>query len=100
MPNSRSLRRVRLMWLLRAAFRRCARSISAEVRSSNAFGGDRLNHQNGINAATAVWIWHSVSSRFSPPELLPHSRQKQVTDATQDQVAFEPLVAAALVLVQ
>ena len=35
-------------------FRRCARVISAEVRSSNAFGGDTLNHQNGINAATAV----------------------------------------------
>ena len=81
------------MWLfLAAAFRRCARSISAEVRSSNAFGGDRLNHQNGINAATAVWIWHSVSSRFFPPELLPHPRQEQVTDATQDQMAFEPLV--------
>ena len=75
MPNSRSLRRVRLMWLfLAAAFRRRARSISAEVRSSNAFGGDTLNHQNGINAATAVWTWHSVSSRFFPPGLLPHSR--------------------------
>jgi len=57
MPNARNFCRVRLVWLFRAAaFRRCARVISAEVRSSNAFGGDRFNHQNGINAATAVWI--------------------------------------------
>ena len=65
MPNSRNRRRVRLVWPFRAAaLRRWARSIFAEVRSSNSFGGDRFNHQNGINAATAVWIWHSVNSRF------------------------------------
>src|SRR5271165_1082472 len=101
MPNARNLCRVRLVWLfLAVAFRRCARVISAEVRSSKALGGDRFNHQNGINAATAVWIWHSVSSRFFPPKFLPHPRQKQITDGTQDQVAFEPLVTPALVLVQ
>ena len=72
------------------AFRRCARLISAEVRSSSFLGGIRSNHQNGINAATAVWTWHSVSSGFFPPELLPHPRQEQVAHATQDQVAFQP----------
>src|SRR5450759_951668 len=98
MPSERNFCRVRLVWLFRAAaFRRCARVISAEVRSSNALGGDRFKHQNGINAATAVWIWHSVNSRFSPPEFLSHSRQEQVAHATQDQVAFQALVAPALV---
>src|SRR5438309_6437378 len=101
MPRACSRRRVRLVWHRRAtAPRHCARSISADVRSSNAFGGLRLNHQNGINAATAVCTWHSVSSGFSPPELLPHPRQEQVTDATEDQVAFQTPVASALVLVQ
>src|ERR1019366_7265176 len=45
-------------------------------------------------------IWHSVNSRFSPPEFLSHSRQEQVAHANQDQVAFQALVAPALVLVQ
>src|SRR6476619_5274274 len=101
MPDSRNLRRVRLVWPFRAAaLRRWARSIPAEVRSSSFFGARRLNHQNGIKAAIAVCTWHSVSSGFSPPELLPHPRQEQGTHATQDQVAFQPLVTPALVLVQ
>src|ERR1700689_5930967 len=101
MPRSRSLCLVRLVWHRFArAFRRCARSISAEVRSSSFRGGLRPNHQNGISAATAVWIWHSVSSGFFPPELLSHPRQEQVADATEDQVAFRPLIAPALILVQ
>src|ERR1700730_12814904 len=101
MPNSCSLRRVRLVWQFRARpFLRCARTISSDVRSSSFFGGHRLNHQNGISAATAVCTWHSVSSRFFPPELLSHPRQEQVAHATEDQVAFQPLVTPALVLVQ
>ena len=54
----------------------------------------------GISADTAVWIWHSVSSRFFPPELLTHPRQEQVAHAAQDQVAFQPPVAPTLVLIQ
>src|SRR3954465_2948857 len=101
MPRACSRRRVRLVWHCRAAaFRSCARSISADVRSNNAFGALRLNHQNGISAATAVCTWHSVSSRFFPPKLLTHPRQEQGAHATQDQVAFQTLVASALVLVQ
>ena len=101
MPSACNRRRVRLVWHRRAsALRRWVRSISPAVRSSNFFGGLRLNHQNGINAATAVCTWHSVSSRFSPPELLPHPRQEQVAQATEDQVALQPLVPSALVLVQ
>ena len=91
MPRACSRRRVRLVWHRRArALRRCARSISADVRSSNLLGGLRFNHQNGISAATAVCTWHSVSSGVFPPELLPHSRQEQVAHAAQDQVAFQP----------
>src|SRR5512135_1680492 len=101
MPNSCSLRRVRLMWLFRAmAFLCCVLSIPADVRSSNFLGGHRFNHQNGISAATAVCTWHSVNSGFFSPELLPHPRQEQVADHAQDQVAFQPLIAPALVLVQ
>src|SRR5450432_1569963 len=101
MPNSRSVRRVRLVWQRRArALRPRVRPVSAAVRSRSALGGLMLNHQNGIKAATAVCTWHSVSSRFFPPELLPHPRQEQVTDATEDQVAFQTPVASALVLVQ
>src|SRR5207245_1398926 len=81
-------------------FRRCARVISVEVRSSSFRGGLRFSHQNGIWAATAVWIWHSVSSGFFPPEFLAHPRQEQITHATQDHVAFQPLVTPALVLVE
>src|SRR5512142_1894257 len=101
MPTSCSLRRVRLMWLFRAtAFLCCVLSISADVRSSNFLGGHRLNHQNGINAATAVCTWHSVSSGFFPPELLPHPRREQVAHTAQDQAAFQPPAPPALVLVQ
>ena len=65
MPRACNLRRVRLVWHRRAsAFRRWVRAISPAVRSSNFFGGLMLNHQNGINAATAVCTWHSVSSGF------------------------------------
>src|SRR5690348_12768913 len=101
MPLSRSLRRVRLVWLLRAdAFRCRARMISSDVRSNNFLGGLRPNHQNGIMAAIAVCTWHSVSPGFFPPELLSHPRQEQVAHATEDQVTFQPPVTPALVLVQ
>src|ERR1700722_10442038 len=101
MPDLRSRRRVRLMWLVRAAaLRRWVRLILAAVRSSTSFTGETCHHQKGISAATAVWIWHSVRSGFFPPELLPHPRQEQVADAAQNQVAFQTLVASALVLIQ
>jgi hypothetical protein len=100
-PDARSRRLVRWVWLFRAAaFLCCALLISADVRSNSSFGSLRFNHQNGINAAIAVCTWHSVSSRFFPPKLLAQPRQEQVAHATQDQVAFQTLVAPALVLVQ
>src|SRR3954467_8376935 len=101
MPTECSRRRVRLVWHRRAsALRRCVLFISSDVRSSSLVGGDRSNHQNGINAATAVCTWHSVSPGLFPPELLPYLRQEQVADATQDQVASQPPVPPALVLVE
>src|SRR5437763_3932574 len=101
MPRACNRRRVRLVWHRRAkAFRRCVRSISPHVRSSNFFGGLRSSHQNGINAATAVCTWHSVSPGFFPPVLLPHSRQEQVAHAAQDQVASQPPVTPPLILIQ
>ena len=89
MPNAWSLRRVILVWLLRAAaFLCCVRAISAAVRSSNFFEGRWSSHQDGIKAASTLCTWHSVSSGFSPPESLTHLRQEQVTDRAQDQMAF------------
>jgi hypothetical protein len=73
---------------------------SSDVLSSSFLGGLRFNHQNGINAATAVCTWHSVSSGFFPPKFLSHSREEQVTHTAQDQVAFQPPVPPSLVLVQ
>ena len=100
MPDLRSRRRVRLMWLVRDSIAAQVQLILAAVRSSTSFTGETCHHQKGIQRATAVWIWHSVRSGFFPPELLPHPRQEQVADAAQNQVAFEPLVAPAFVLVQ
>ena len=77
MPKSCSLCLVRFVWHLRAkAFLRWARSISSDVRSSNFLGSRRLSHQNGINAAIAVWTWHSVNSEFFPPEFMARPRQE------------------------
>src|SRR3954471_2875932 len=101
MPAACSRRRVRLVWHRRAsALRRCVLFISSDVRSSSFVGGDRSNHQNGINAATAVCTWHSVSSGVFPPEVLPHPRLEQVTDTAQGQVPLQPPIPPTLVLVQ
>src|SRR4051795_1353342 len=101
MPNARSFFRVALVWLFRAnAFLLCVRAISAAVRSNNFFDGRWSSHQDGIIAAIAVCTWHSVSSGFSPPELLSHPRQEQVAHAAQDQVPSQPLITATFVLVQ
>jgi hypothetical protein len=100
MPNARNFFLVALVWLFRAdAFLFCVRSISAAVRSNSFFEGRSSNHQLGINAAIAVCTWHSVNSRFFPPEFLSHSRQEQVTDATQDQVTFQSLVTPTFILI-
>jgi hypothetical protein len=89
------------MWPFRAAaFRRRARTIASDVRSSDLLGGCRPDHRNGINAATAVCTWHSVSPGSSPPELLPHPGQEQGAHAAHDQVTVQPLVPPAFVLTQ
>src|SRR5215210_3853218 len=100
-PNLWSRFRVRLVWLLRAvALRRCVLCNSAAVRSSSFFEGRSFSHQQGINAAIAVCTWHSVSSGFFPPEFLTHPRQEQIADRAEDQMAFQPLITSALVMVQ
>src|ERR1700682_4179430 len=100
MPNSRSLRRARLLWLLRAAaILCCALWISAAVRSTSFAEGRWSSHQLGINAAIAVCTWHSVSSGFFPPAFLTDARQEQIADRAQDQVAFESHIATAFVVI-
>src|SRR5512135_2528025 len=102
MPRSRSLCRVRFTWLLRArALRRCAQLIFlAALASSFSCDGRDDNPQQRTSAATAVCSWQTVSSGFFPPEFLAHPRQQQVTHRRENQVALQPRVTPALILVQ
>src|SRR5512135_3705866 len=101
MPNLWSLRRVLLVWHFRArAFRCCARRIFAAVRSRRFLGGVWPSHQDGMQAAIASCTWHSVSSGFFPPELLPHPCQEQVADRTERQVTLQAHVPPPLVVIQ
>src|SRR5208283_4377588 len=101
MPILRKTRRVCLMWQRRAqAFRRCARWIIAAVRSNNRADTRRSIHHERISADTAVWTWQTVNSDFFPPQPLVGLCQEQVTDRTEDQMAFEPRITPPLVMVQ
>src|SRR5215469_11080224 len=102
MPSSRNLRRVRLMWLLRAVVRRCCAHVIFLAAFSSSWSLDRrdVNPHDRTNAAIAVCSWQTVSSGFFPPPFLTHSRQEQVAQAAEDQVSFQPQVAPSLVLVQ
>src|SRR5947209_4358404 len=101
MPNSRSLRFVVLVWLLRAwALRRWWYVILAAVFSNNWSDACwSLSHQDCISAATAVCSWHTVNSRFFPP-FLPHLGEEQITDRRHYQVTFQAQVAPPLVVIQ
>src|SRR5512142_2153958 len=102
MPRSCNRRRVRFVWLLRAwALRRCARVILAAACASSlstAWASD--SHQERTKAATAVCSWQTVRSGFFPPPLLPHPRQEQQAHRREEQVAFQPHMAPALVVLQ
>src|SRR5512143_1556049 len=102
MPSSRSLRRVRFLWLSRAwAFRRSAHVIFLTAWASNSpIDRSDDNPQERTNAANAVCNWQTVSSGFFPPEFLTHPRQEQVTDRRDNQVTLQSQVTPALVLVQ
>src|SRR5262245_571671 len=102
MPSSRSLRRVRLVWLFRAwALRRCAHVIFlTTVSTSFCFARCDDNPQDRTRADIAVCSWQTVSSGFFFHRFLPHPRQEQVAHRRQEQVTFQPQVAAAFVLVQ
>src|SRR5260370_7765415 len=97
MPNSRSLRLVAFLWLLRAwALRGCWYVIFAAVFSSNrSEAGCSLSHQDRTNAATAVWSWHTVNSWFFPP-FLPHRAEEQITDRRQHQASLHPQITPPL----
>src|SRR5882672_4768939 len=104
MPNSRSLRRVVFVWLLRAWALRCwwYVIVAAVFSSSRSDAGWSFSHQERTNAATALCNWHTVTSvcaRFFFP-FLSHRGEKQVADRRQDQVTFQPQIAPALVLIQ
>src|SRR5260221_11809341 len=100
MPNSRSLRFVVLVWLLRARALRCWACVilAAVFSSKRSEAGWSLSHQDRISAATAVCSWHTVNSRFFPP-FLSHLGEEQVTDRRHDQVAFQAQIEPALALI-
>lgn len=102
MPSSRSLSRMRFPWLLRAAaLRRCAQAIFlAAFASTCSLDRRDDNPHERTNAAIAVCSWQTVSSVAFFPPFLPHPRQEQVADTTDDQVTFQPQVTPPLVLVQ
>src|SRR3954453_677601 len=101
MPKLCNCRLLSRVWHRRAtAFRPCARTSRADVRSSRAREGRRPNHHDGMHAASATCTWHSVSSGFFPPESLTHPRQEQEADGAQRQVADQAHVAPTLVVIQ
>src|SRR6516164_2533417 len=102
MPRSPSLRRVRLKWLLRASAFRCSAQVIFLAALASSFSFDRREHnpQACTRAATAVWSWQTVSSGFFPRPFLPHPRQDQVANATEDQVTFQVQIPSSLILIQ
>src|SRR5271165_4106201 len=102
MPKARNFFRIRFVWLSRAAaLRRWYHAIFLAALASSfssARGDDKP--QERTSAAIAVCNWQTVSSGFSPPRFLSHSRQEQVAHRRQNQVAFQSQVAAAFVLIQ
>src|SRR3954470_8737117 len=102
MPSPSSFLMVVLVWLFRAwAFRRWAYMILLAVLSSSLSTFFRSEiHHDLTKAAVAVCSWQTVSSGFFFRPSLPHPRQEQVAHRRDDQVAFQPQVAAPLVLIQ
>src|SRR5271169_142708 len=101
MPNSRSFRRVRLMWLRRdLALSCCVSWIFLAVFSIRAVDARPVSHQDGSNSATAVWTWQTVNSDFFPPPLLVDPRKKQVAYGADRQVAFQSRIATPFVVVE
>ena len=101
MPSLRNLRRVVLVWLLRAcAFLVCAHWISSAAWAYRVVDWRLLSHSERTTAVIAVCTWHTVNSGFSPPQLLMNGGQKQIADSAQHQMAFEPDPAASFVVVE
>jgi len=101
MPISRSFRRVRLMWLLRAlALSCCVACISSAMCSISAGEARPLSHHDCTSPPTAVWTCRTVNSGFFPPKLLMDLGKEQMADRGQHQVAFQARVPPALVVVQ
>src|SRR3954470_15659188 len=102
MPSPSSFLMVVLVWLFRAwAFRRWAYMILLAVLSSSLSicSGSEIHHDR-TKADVAVCSWQTVSSGSFFRPSLPHPRQEQVAHRRDDQVAFQPQIAAPLVLVQ
>src|SRR5215510_9245758 len=98
MPSSRSLRRVRLVWLFRAlAFCFCWYWIFLAVRCNSFLPAFFPKDHDCTKAAAAVRIWQTVNSGFFPP-LHPDSLQEQVADGRQGLVSHQAPIIAALVM--
>src|SRR5579862_7665803 len=102
MPIVWSLPMVVLVWLVRASAMRCwvLVILLATCSSQRSVADASVIHHERISAAKAVCNWQTVRSTFFFRPFLPHLGQEQVAHHRQHQVAFQPDVASALVLVQ
>src|SRR5271165_2610038 len=102
MPSCSNSFTVVLVWLFRAwALRRWAYLILLAAFPSSfstAFGSEI--HQDRTKAAIAVWSWQTVSSGFFFCPFLSHACQEQVAYRRENQMAFQPQIAATLKLIQ
>src|SRR6266852_2231013 len=100
MPSLRSLRRVRLVWLLRAlAFCCCWYVIVSAVRSSSALPAFIPNDHDCTRAAAAVRIWQTVNSGFFPP-LLADAFQEQMGHGRQGLVSDQAAVFSPFIMIK
>src|SRR3954453_504976 len=88
-------------WLSRAlAFSCCARSIDRTARSASFLAPRFPNPNPSTNAAAAVRTWHTVHSRFFPPERASSLRKKQEAHCTDRLVPLQPQVTATFPVIK
>jgi hypothetical protein len=73
--------------------------MSFTVCSMSVAGTRSLSHQNRTKAAIAVWTWETVSSTSFFPLDISDPGEEQIAYRSKDEMAFEPGIAPAFVMV-